>query len=75
MIANHGQRVLLSNKNKQNPCRDYFLSPSRKGRKDCAQRITKNMYSIPTKTSKTLAVIIPSRQVAKDAKDTATIHE
>ena len=33
MIANHGQRVLLSNKNKQNPCRDYSLSPSRKGRK------------------------------------------
>ncbi|WP_223929856.1 hypothetical protein [Prevotella lacticifex] len=57
MIANHGQRVLLSNKNKQNPCRDYSLSPSRKGRKGCAQQITKNAYSFPTKTRKTLAVM------------------
>ena len=34
-----------------------FLSPSRKGRKDYAQQIMKNPYSIPTKTIKTLAVM------------------
>ena len=34
-----------------------FLSPSRKGRKDYAQQIMKNPYSIPTKTIKTLAAM------------------
>ncbi|WP_223927291.1 hypothetical protein [Prevotella lacticifex] len=34
-----------------------FLSPSRKGRKVCAQQITDNVYSFPTKTIKTLAVM------------------
>ena len=39
-----------------------FLSPSRKGRKGCAQQITDNVYSFPTKTIKILAVIflVPS---------------
>jgi hypothetical protein len=34
-----------------------FLSPSRKGRKVCAQQITDNVYSFLTKTIKTLAVM------------------
>ena len=34
-----------------------FLSPSRKGRKGCAQQITDNVYSFPTKTIKILAVM------------------
>ena len=34
-----------------------FLSPSRKGRKGCAQQITDNVYSFLTKTIKTLAAM------------------
>jgi len=34
-----------------------FLSPSRKGRKGCAQQITDNVYFFLTKTIKTLAVM------------------
>ena len=36
---------------------DDSFSQSRKGRKVCALRIMKNVYSFPTKTSKTLAVM------------------
>ena len=35
-LTNHEECVFLSDKNKQNPCRDDSLSQSRKERKVCA---------------------------------------